>query len=186
MNMVFVGNGVMKSNLSHIVNAADFVIRSQRCHYLGDLSGSKTDMLCVRPSNEPFGVETAQNKRIPENAVTTCKCLFSAYRRPHPSFELLFKNYPSLARKPRIVVSETPTRQLLEEHGARTTRRDGQLNPTMGMCLLHHFIMRELWRWIRLSCIGFAWQYGYDDHDQDTERLIQQAWAKKGFMEFVQ
>jgi hypothetical protein len=183
-NMVFVGNGEMKTDYSELVDGANLVVRSQHCENYGGFAGTKTDVLCVRPSNEPFGKDVARERKIPQQVVDDCSVLFMAYRNPRPNLELLYKNYPRLRNLPLLSVNEYPTQQLLLEHGATTKRKDKQLNPTMGMCLLHHFV--DWWKPLQfgLTCVGFAWNYGYDDHDDDVERTIQQNWAAEGLMEF--
>ena len=186
MNIVFVGNGVMTHDLSHIVDAADIVIRSQHCaNYLG-MAGTKTNILCIRPSNEPFGTETATELRIPKQAALHCKHLLMCHRNPRPDVALLLRNYPQLRHVSMTTFSEEPTRKLLVGLGANIKRDDGQLNPTMGMVLLHQFVERKLYRTMNLCCVGFSWGYShYDDHDADIEQMIQRGWEQKGFMRFI-
>jgi hypothetical protein len=185
-DVVFVGNGKMTTDYSDLVDSSDIIIRSQTCKNYGGLAGSGTDILCVRPSNEPFGKEVARDKKIPQGVANECTALFMAHRYPRQNLELLYKHYPRLRHLPLMCVNEESTRQLLLQHGATTKRTDNQVNPTMGMCLLHHFIEWRRPLQLSLTCVGFAWDYGYDDHDDNTERTIQQDWANAGLMEFMQ
>lgn len=185
LNVVFVGNGTMQTDYSDVVNSADMVIRSQGCVNYGVFAGTKTDVLCVRPSNEPFGEGMARNKDVHAYAAQDCRYVISAHRSPHPSYELLFEGYPYLRHHPMCLINEEPTRQLLLRRGATVSRDDGQLNPTMGMCLLHSFMEHQLYFSVDLTCVGFAWRYGWDDHDQNIERKIQLEWAEQGHMRFL-
>lgn len=185
LNAVFVGNGTIERDQSHIVQSADIVIRSQHCANYQGRAGNKTDILCVRPSNEPFGAETAAEKRIPQDAAKSCSHLIMCSRTPNPNIALLLKNYPTLQQTPMFSLTEDATRELLRHRGARVRRNDNQLNPTMGMCLLHYFITKELYRWVDLTCIGFAWDFKrHDDHDGDMEMTIQREWMREGWFEF--
>ena len=65
MQVVFVGNGTMTIDYHELVDNADLVIRSQKCENYRGFAGTKTDILCVRPCDVPFGRMLAAHRMIP-------------------------------------------------------------------------------------------------------------------------
>ena len=185
--IVFVGNGKMTSNLSNYIDNSFCVIRSQRCGpEYNRKAGSKTDVLCVRPSNEPYGKETAQKKLIPTQAADDCSCLFMCVRGKDPQTAVLFANYPVLKHKPMLTLNEEPARALLIKRGAVTHKQHKSINPTLGLVLLQFAVERKFYEFHKIVCVGFAWDFGkYKEHKPDTEQLIEQEWANQGFLEFI-
>lgn len=183
--LVFVGNGAMSRNLGDYINAATCVVRSQRCGpNFGKRSGSKTDVLCVRPSNEPWGRETAEDRLIPQKAAKECILSMLIWRHENPQTKILLRHYPSLQNKPMLMLNEEPARQLLL--GRIHKEGNDEVNPTLGMVFLKYMIDRQMYKQFDIQCAGFGWHYGpYKEHWATIEKQIHEEWASQGFLEFL-
>jgi len=184
-SIVFVGNGDIDKDLSDTVDSADVVIRSQTCRGFEGITGSKADILCVRPSNEEYGFRVAEERRIPQKAAENCHMLLVCSRHAEPSLEKLYLAYPCLRNKPVMWIKEAPTRNMMLKALPGVDKGRKLTDPTMGFCLLSQFVCRRLYRIASMTCVGFSWNRLCWNHAAAAEKCICESWAGKGHIKFI-